>query len=177
MFIQVTDDGKGLDAERIRQKAVEKGLITAADAERLTPSQTYQLIWEPGFSTAEKITEVSGRGMGMDIVRSKIEQLSGAIELESQPGQGATITIKLPLTMAILPSLLTVIGGEVYAVPVESVSEIVRIRAADCASVHGVENGADSRAGPSLVRLADLFRSAPSRLSAANEASGARKRW
>lgn len=157
VFIRVSDDGKGLDAERIRQKAVEKGLITTADAERLTPSQTYQLIWEPGFSTAEKVTEVSGRGMGMDIVRSKIEQLSGAIELDSQPGQGASITIKLPLTMAILPSLLTVIGGEVYAVPVESVSEIVRIRAVDCASVHGVRTARIRGRVISLVSLADLF--------------------
>ncbi len=137
ILIEVRDDGKGLDPEKIREKAISKGIISAADAERLTPQQTYQLIWEPGFSTAEQITEVSGRGMGMDIVRSKIEQISGTVELDSQVGVGTTITIKLPLTMAILPSLLTVVSGSVYAVPVESVVEIVRFKRTELVTVHG----------------------------------------
>lgn len=157
IIIQVRDDGKGLDAEKIRAKAIEKGLLSAADAQRLTPSQVYQLIWEPGFSTAEKITEVSGRGMGMDIVRSKIEALNGAIELDSRPGEGTTITIKLPLTMAILPSLLSVIGGVVYAVPVESVVEIVKAKAADCATVHGVRTVQVRGRVISLVELSDIL--------------------
>ena len=104
IVIQVSDDGKGLDADRILRKALEKGLVTEADARADDPQQIYQLIWEPGLSTAEKVTDVSGRGMGMDIVKSKIEELNGTVELDSEPGQGTTITIKLPLTLAILPS-------------------------------------------------------------------------
>ena len=93
----------------------------------MTPQQIYQLIWLPGLSTAEKVTEVSGRGVGMDIVRSKIDELNGAVEVESEPGQGTTFTIKLPLTLAILPSLMVEIDGDVFAVPLESVIEIVRV--------------------------------------------------
>ncbi len=88
IVIEVRDDGKGLDADRILQKCLEKGLVTKADAEKMTTQQIYQKIWEPGLSTAEKVTEVSGRGMGMDIVKSKIEELSGTVDIDSVPGQG-----------------------------------------------------------------------------------------
>jgi two-component system chemotaxis sensor kinase CheA len=138
IFIQISDDGKGLDAQRIRNKAVEKRIITAADAERLTRQQVFQLIWEPGFSTAEKVTEISGRGMGMDIVRSKIEQLGGAVELTSEPGEGTVFTIKLPLTLAILPSLLSQRHDEVFAFPLESVLEIVEVQAESITTVHSM---------------------------------------
>ena len=117
IYIRVSDDGKGLDSERIKAKALEKGLITPVEAERMTKSQIFQLIWEPGLSTAEKVTEVSGRGMGMDIVKSKIELLNGTIELDSEPGRGTTVTIKLPLTLAILPSLMVSIDGDIFAMP------------------------------------------------------------
>ena len=136
-MIRVSDDGRGLDAERIRAKAVEKGLISAADAERKTPQQIYQLIWLPGLSTAEKVTEVSGRGVGMDIVRSKIEDLNGTVEVESEPGHGTTFTIKLPLTLAILPCLMVEIDGEVFAVPLESVIEVVDVGRCDMSTVQG----------------------------------------
>jgi two-component system chemotaxis sensor kinase CheA len=139
IVIQIHDDGKGLDADKIRKKAVEKGILTQADADKLSDHQAYQLVWEPGLSTAEKVTEVSGRGMGMDIVRSKIEDISGTVELVSNPGVGTTITIKLPLTLAILPSLLAVIHGDVFAIPVESVVEIVCVPRSDLARVHGLE--------------------------------------
>jgi two-component system, chemotaxis family, sensor kinase CheA len=137
IVIEVSDDGKGLDINRIRSKAIAKGLVSDAEAESMTPQQIQALIWRPGFSTAESITEVSGRGMGMDIVWSKIEALNGLIEVSSETGKGCTFTIKLPLTMAILPSLLSVIGAEVYAIPVESVTEIVRVRGSDLSSVQG----------------------------------------
>ena len=137
--IRVADDGRGLDADKLRAKAIERGIVTAADAQRLSDSQAFKLIWEPGFSTAEKITEVSGRGMGMDIVRSKIERLNGTIEIESEFGVGTTISIILPLTMAILPSLLTVIREDVFAIPIESVVEIVRIGREDLSTVRGVK--------------------------------------
>ncbi len=126
IVIRVSDDGKGLDVERIRSKAIEKGLISAADAEKLSRREVFQLIWEPGLSTAEKVTDISGRGMGMDIVRSKIEELNGTIELDSEPGRGTQVTIKLPLTLAILPSLMVMIDGDVFAMPIEGVQEIVR---------------------------------------------------
>ncbi len=126
IVIRVSDDGKGLDVERIRSKAVEKGLLAAADAEKLSRREVFQLIWEPGLSTAEKVTDISGRGMGMDIVRSKIEELNGTIELDSEPGRGTQVTIKLPLTLAILPSLMVMIDGDVFAMPIEGVQEIVR---------------------------------------------------
>ena len=158
IFVQVRDDGRGLDAEKLRAKAIAKGILSPQDAERLTPQQAYQLIWEPGFSTAEAVTEVSGRGMGMDIVRSKIEQLSGSIQLDSELGVGTTITIKLPLTMAILPSLLTVIYGDVFAIPVESVSEIVRVRGQELKTVHGLSTARVRGRIVSVVELPQLFR-------------------
>ncbi len=127
IIIQVSDDGHGLDADRIRAKAIERGVVSPADAERMTPREIHQLIWLPGFSTAEKVTEVSGRGVGMDIVRSKIEELNGSIDVDSELGRGATLTIKLPLTLAILPSLMVEIDGDAFAVPLESVAEIVNV--------------------------------------------------
>lgn len=157
IVIQVTDDGKGLDADRILQKALEKGLVNAADAERLTKQQVYQLIWEPGLSTAEKVTEVSGRGMGMDIVKSKIETLNGSIELDSTLGQGTTITIKLPLTLAILPSLMVEVDRDVFAMPVESVVEIVSVRRKDIRTVQGMRMAVVRGRVISLANLNDIF--------------------
>jgi two-component system chemotaxis sensor kinase CheA len=137
IVIQVSDDGKGLDTGRILQKCLQRGLLTEADAARMAPRQIWQMVWEPGFSTAEQVTEVSGRGMGMDIVRSKIAGINGALELDSSPGQGTTLTIKLPLTLAILPSLMVEIGGDCFAVPMESVKEIVGLAAGDVTTIQG----------------------------------------
>lgn len=157
IFIQVTDDGKGLDADRILRKALEKGLVSPIDAEKLTPQQIYNLIWEPGLSTAEKVTEVSGRGMGMDIVKSKIEDLNGSIELDSAPGQGTTITIKLPLTLAILPSLMVEIDRDVFAMPIESVAEIVSVSSKDMTTVHGLWTARVRGRVISVVHLNELL--------------------
>ena len=157
IVIQVADDGRGLDAGRIRAKAVAKGWMSEADADKLTDAQAHHLIWRPGFSTAEKVTEVSGRGMGMDIVWSKIEQLNGTVELTSTPGCGTMFEIRLPLTMAILPSLLMVIGRDVFAVPVESVTEIVRIGPCDVTTVYGSPTTRVRGRVISLVRLNELF--------------------
>ena len=157
IVIEVIDDGKGLDAERIRRKAVEKGMLTEADAERMTRHQLYQMIWEPGLSTAQKVTEVSGRGMGMDIVKSKIEDLNGTVEVQSEPGQGTTMTIKLPLTLAILPSLMVDIDNDVFAMPLESVVEIVSVGAQDTMTVYGQWTARVRGRVISLVRLDDLL--------------------
>jgi len=157
IVIQVSDDGKGLDAERIARKALEKGLVTETELEKMTRRQIYQLIWQPGLSTAEKVTEVSGRGMGMDIVLSKIEQLNGTVELDSQPGKGTCLTIKLPLTLAILPSLLVEIDGDVFAMPIEGVVEIVRLKNQDLHTVHGVLTARVRGRVISVVHLADVY--------------------
>lgn len=157
VLIEVKDDGKGLAPEALKAKAIEKGIIDEQEAERLSNHQALQLIWEPGFSTAEQITEISGRGMGMDIVRSKIEQLSGCVDIDSTVDEGTTITIKLPLTMAILPSLLTIVGGDVFAVPVESVSEIISVAKDDLSTVQGQLMARVRDRVISVVELDELF--------------------
>ncbi len=157
IVIQVSDDGQGLDAARILRKAINKGLVSEAEADRLTPREIYQLIWEPGLSTAEKVTQVSGRGMGMDIVKSKIEEINGTLELDSVPGKGTTVTIKLPLTLAILPSLMVSIGDEIFAIPLEAVDEIVRVGPQDLASVHGIWTATVRDRIVSVVQLSDVF--------------------
>ncbi len=158
IVIQVTDDGKGLDLKRIREKAIEKGLCSRDALESMTDHETLQMIWEPGFSTAESISNVSGRGMGMDIVRSKIEALSGSVELDSTPGVGAVFTIKLPLTMAIMPCLLVEIDADVFAIPIESVVEIIRVKGRDVTTVHGKRTVCVRGEPLSLVDLDELFR-------------------
>ena len=157
IVIEVRDDGKGLDADRILRKCLEKGLVTTADAEKLTTQQIYQKIWEPGLSTAEKVTEVSGRGMGMDIVKSKIEDLSGTVDIDSVPGQGTTITIRLPLTLAILPSLMVEIRGDVFAIPMEAVVEIVSVAQDQVNSVQGRQMARVRGRAVVLLRLGELL--------------------
>lgn len=157
IVIQIVDDGRGLDADRIRDKARSKGLISDAEADRMTAQDLYQLIWKPGFSTAERVTEVSGRGMGMDIVLSKIEQLNGDIEVFSDAGSGTKFEIKLPLTMAIVPSLLTVVDRDVFAIPVESILEIVQIPVSSLPTVQGRLTARVRDRITSVVELRDLF--------------------
>jgi two-component system chemotaxis sensor kinase CheA len=157
IVIQVSDDGKGLDPEKIKSKAIEKNIITAGDAERFTQQQIFNLIWKPGFSTADKVTEISGRGMGMDIVHSKIDQLNGSVELSSTLGVGTTITIKLPLTLAIMPSLLSKFDGEVFAMPLESIVEIVQIESKNLISIHGQKTAFIRGRTISIATLNDVF--------------------
>ena len=124
IVIRIQDDGKGLDRSRILTKAIDRGLVKA-DA-TLTESEIFSLIFQPGFSTAEKVTELSGRGVGMDVVRRNIENLRGKVEIQSRPGLGATFTILLPLTLAIIDGLLVGVGGERYVIPTLSVRESFR---------------------------------------------------
>jgi two-component system, chemotaxis family, sensor kinase CheA len=126
IFIQITDDGKGMDVNRIKAKGIEKGLISADQI--LTDRDIFNLIFEPGFSTAEKVTTVSGRGVGMDVVRKQIAKLKGMVEITSAPGKGSMITIQLPLTLAIMQSLLVGIQEEVLAIPLSAVVESIRIK-------------------------------------------------
>ncbi|MDF1749653.1 MAG: chemotaxis protein CheA, partial [Alphaproteobacteria bacterium] len=126
IIIEIADDGRGLNTDRIRQKIVEKEIMAEAAATALSDQQVHQYIFHPGFSTAEKITNVSGRGVGMDVVRTNIEQINGSIDLRSVKGQGTTITIKIPLTLAIISALLVKCGSERFAIPQFSVVELVR---------------------------------------------------
>ncbi len=157
IVIQVSDDGRGLNTKRILEKALERKIITPSEAEQLTPQQIHQLIWKPGFSTAEQVTEISGRGVGMDIVRSKIEAINGSVEVESHPGQGTTFSIRLPLTLAILPSLLVRIHGEVFAIPLESVDEIVMLGPSQLSTVQGALVADVRGRCVSVVHLDQLF--------------------
>ena len=125
VIISVTDDGKGLDAERILEKAIEKGLISSS--ENLTEQEIFQLIFQPGFSTAEKATSVSGRGVGMDVVKRNIESMRGEIFVESAKGQGTTISMKLPLTLAIIDGLLFSVADELFVVNISAVSECLEL--------------------------------------------------
>ncbi|ALL14114.1 chemotaxis protein CheA [Caulobacter henricii] len=127
IVIRLRDDGRGLDTARIREKAIEKGLLTRSDAEALSESQVHRLIFAPGFSTAAAITNVSGRGVGMDVVRSNIEQIGGQIDLQSTFGSGCTVTIKIPLTLAIISALIVGASGERFAVPQGAVLELIKI--------------------------------------------------
>ncbi|SFL00739.1 chemotaxis protein CheA [Falsiroseomonas stagni] len=125
VLVTVSDDGRGLDAERIRASAIEKGLI-AADA-RLADHEIHQLLFQPGFSTAKEISAISGRGVGMDVVKRTVEQLRGSIEIATRPGRGTDVTLRLPLTLAIIEGLLVRVGDGCYAIPLSAVEECVEL--------------------------------------------------
>lgn len=125
VLIQISDDGKGLDAEAIRHKGVERGLIAAG--QELSLGDLYQLIFAPGFSTAKTVTTVSGRGVGMDVVRREIDSLGGSVQLESEPDAGMTVTLKIPLTLAIIEGLLVRVAGEFFVIPLSSVDGCIEI--------------------------------------------------
>ena len=127
VLLMVTDDGKGLKAEAIKQKAMEKGLVTKAELDVMELNDIMKLIFLPGFSTAETVTDVSGRGVGMDAVRTKIEALGGVLELDSNPGQGTRVRIRLPLTLAIIQALLVQVHEETYAIPLGSIDSTINI--------------------------------------------------
>ncbi|ADU66090.1 chemotaxis protein CheA [Desulfurispirillum indicum] len=127
IVIEIKDDGKGIDADVIKAKAVEKGVITEAEASRMGKTEALNLIFAPGFSTAAKVTDVSGRGVGMDVVRTNIEKLNGLIVIDTDLGKGSTFTIKIPLTLAIIQVLLVGVSDESYAIPLVSVVETVKV--------------------------------------------------
>jgi len=155
VLIRVRDDGRGMNADRIRAKAVERGLI-APDAQ-LTDSQIFALIFEPGFSTAEVVTELSGRGVGMDVVRRTIEGMRGSIDVDSRPGVGTTVTLRLPLTLAIIDGLLIEVADEKYTLPLASVQEIIEL-APDKASPSRTGDFLDIRGKfVPFLRLRQLF--------------------
>jgi len=125
--IEISDDGAGLDLERIRNKSIQKGLVTADQAARMSDREITNLIFLPGFSTAEKVTNVSGRGVGMDVVKTHIEKIGGGVDVQTKAGQGCTVRMKIPLTLAIIPALIVTMGGDRYAIPQVSLVELVRL--------------------------------------------------
>lgn len=148
IIIEIKDDGKGLNTERIKQKALDNGVATAEELEGMTPKQIHQFIFAAGFSTAEKVTAVSGRGVGMDVVRTNIEKIGGSIDLTSVEGKGSTFSIKIPLTLAIVSALVVEASGERFAIPQLSVQELVM-------ASHNGENQIEMIKGTPVFRLRD----------------------
>ena len=139
VVIMVTDDGKGIDANVIRRKAVEKGLFTQEEVDSMEDSDAVRIIFLPGFSTAEKISDISGRGVGMDVVKSKIESLSGQVDVETHVNEGSIFKIKLPLTLAIIQAMLVQVQNEMYAIPLASIDSTLSVQPTDIRTVQNNE--------------------------------------
>jgi two-component system chemotaxis sensor kinase CheA len=157
IVIRVSDDGAGIDPDRILAKALEKGLVLADRARALTKREILDFIFLPGFSTAQKVNNLSGRGVGMDVVRSNLQKLNGIVELESEAGLGTTFRLRVPLTLAILQVLLVEVCEEIYALPLRSVLETVRIRPSEIHRIEGCEVLQLRGGTVPLLRLADIF--------------------
>ncbi len=161
VVIDVRDDGSGIDVEKVKKKAVEKGTVTEEQAANMTDKDAIDLLFRPSFSTAEKISDVSGRGVGLDVVKSKIEGLGGAVEAKSVWGEGTTFSIRLPLTLAIIQALMVELGNETYAIPLESVQTIEDVPCADVKYVQSSEVINLRGAVIPLVRLDEILDVAP----------------
>jgi len=139
VYIDVQDDGKGIDSELVLAKAIEKGIVTRNEAQLLTDSEIHRFIFAPGFSTSSQVTDISGRGVGLDVVKTKIESINGEISIETKPGQGTKFRIKLPLTLAIIQALMVSVKDEIYAIPLSSVNETSLINKSDIKVIQNQE--------------------------------------
>lgn len=157
IVIEIIDDGKGIDAEAIRIKAVERGLISENEADTMSNKEIYSIIFRPGFSMAAKVTNISGRGVGMDVVKTNVEKLHGVIDIDSEIGKGTTLKLKIPLTLAIIQSLLVGTQEEIYAIPLANVNETVRVSVDNIYTIEGKNVLRLRDEVLSLVRLSDLF--------------------
>jgi len=158
VVVEVSDDGRGMDVQKIRAKAIELGMVSPEEAARLTEAETLDFIFRPGFSTAEQVTEVSGRGVGMDVVQSVLHRLKATVSVHTRPGQGTTFRLKLPLTLAIIKALLFWVEERLYAIPLNSVVEIARTAASE---VHQVDNYEVLQLRNQVLPLLRLGRPAP----------------
>jgi two-component system chemotaxis sensor kinase CheA len=159
VLIEISDDGAGIAVERIRQKAIERGLITPERAEQQSERELLQLIFVPGFSTAAAVTNVSGRGVGMDVVRTNVEKIGGKVELDSRPGKGTTLRLRIPLTLAIIPALIVRSLDQSFAVPQGALSELVHVSDAQAATaIEWIENAPLYRLRGKLLPLVFLER-------------------
>jgi len=157
IVIRINDDGRGIQVEKIKEKALAKGLISEAELSTMEHREILNLIFLPGFSTAEKVTDVSGRGVGMDVVRTNIRKINGSVDLESEPGKGSQIIIKLPLTIAIIQALMVEVERSIFAIPLSTVIEAVRISRSEIKTINGREVlHLRDRVLP-LIRLAQEF--------------------
>jgi len=157
IVIEIKDDGKGMDPEMLKKKAIEKGIITETEAANMADKEAFMLIFKPGFSTAAKVTSVSGRGVGMDVVKTNIEKLNGIIEVDSAPGKGTTFKLKIPLTLAIIQALLVASQEDLFAVPLSNVIETVRIVEEDIYTIEGKSVLKLREEVLPLVNMADIF--------------------
>ena len=139
VVIEVGDDGNGIDAEAVKNKAIEKGVITPDQADSMSEKQAVELLFHPGFSTAKQVSEISGRGVGLDVVKSKVESLSGEVDVKTKLGEGSTWIIRLPLTLAIIQALMVIVGNEKYAIPLDSIQSIEDVAPADIKTVENKE--------------------------------------
>jgi two-component system chemotaxis sensor kinase CheA len=137
VIIEVTDDGKGIDPEKVKKKAIERGILDEEEATTISDEEAIQIVLLPGFSLAPVITDISGRGVGMDAVKSKVEALGGQLDLVSRMGQGTSVYVRLPLTLAIVLSLLIKVGDETYAISLENVEETILVKRENIKTVHG----------------------------------------
>src|SRR5438477_6945352 len=153
IIIEIADDGRGLNTARIKQKAVEQGLATESATKQMTEAQIHKFIFAPGFSTAAAVTSVSGRGVGMDVVRTNIDQIGGTVDVKSMPGEGSSFTIKIPLTLAIVSALIVEAGGDRYAVPQLSVVELVRAQRNSEHRIERIKDTPDLRLRNKLLPL------------------------
>ena len=157
IVVEVADDGAGLDPDALRAKAVERDLLTEADAEDLTDTEAHQLIFRPGFTTTEEASQVSGRGVGMDVVKTNLSELNGTIDIDSTPGEGTCFRLKIPLTLAILESMLVRSGPETFALPLYAVSEVVRLTPQRVDSIQGSDVIRHRDRVVPLLRLRDVL--------------------
>jgi len=157
IIIEVSDDGAGLDPDALKQKAIEKGLLTETEADDMTDAEAYQLIFRPGFSTTEEVGQVSGRGVGMDVVKTNLSELNGTIDIDSTLGEGTRFRLKLPLTLAILQSMLVRSGAETFAIPLYAVSEAIRLEPGMIETIRGGEVIEHRDRVVPIIRLGDAL--------------------
>lgn len=161
VFIEVIDDGKGINRDKVMNKAIERGVVTEGEAKLLTDQEVFALLFSSGFSTADKVTDISGRGVGLDVVKSKIESLGGVITIESTPGKGSTFRIHLPLTLSIIYSMLVKVAEETYAIPFNSIVEITMLSENEVSTLRGQKVIQFRGQVVPLVSLKDVFHVPP----------------
>ncbi len=157
IVVEITDDGRGIDPNKLKDKAISKGFLTPEAAEKMSDRDAYELIFFSGFSTAEKVSEISGRGVGMDVVRNNIKKINGSVGIESEMGKGTKFTIKLPLTLVIVDALIVVLSGKLYAIPLGMVKEVLRLEKGDIKLVNKLETTLLRGSVLPLLRLNELF--------------------
>ena len=157
VVIEISDDGRGIDIDLVKAKALEKQFVTGDELERMSEKEILALIMQPGFSTAQEVTHTSGRGVGMDVVKANIEKLNGTLEIDSQKGLGSRFKIKIPLTLAIIPALLVKVSGDLFTIPLSTVDETLRVYKNEISTIEGIDVFQLRETTIPLVKLSELF--------------------